>query len=482
MRRFWPLCWSLTISLFVFGCATAGVDIRVDLAPRPSAPASFDLDRAIAKSPFDRAVWGIRVEEDDGSVLVDRNGTKLLMPASNRKLFAAAVALECLGADSRIATELWTSAATVSGRLEGDLVVKGDGDPSFGGRFYEDKLSVFAPFLRALQTRRIEEIRGDIVADVSRYDRETVPGGWKVGEIGAEYAAPVDALAFNENLIGVDLDDPDCGAPLAAAHPDFVLITADVTCGPVGEPEARSTTDNRVMVTGTVKPADAKHWGDIIAVSDPALFAAQAFRAYLVQNGIRVSGIARTSSAPQEWSEKIGEIDSPFLFQIASRLLKNSQNLYAEMLFKRVSPAGGPASYAAAREEERRFLTREVGIDGREFTFADGCGLATDDLVTPAAAVRLLRYLNAPGRHPLFWAILATPGEEGTLRKRLTEFGDRVRGKTGSIRGVNALSGIIRSVDGMRYRYFSIIVNHHNGDGDAALRIIDSIVREYAKF
>jgi D-alanyl-D-alanine carboxypeptidase len=67
-------------------------------------------------------------------------------------------------------------------------------------------------------------------------------------------------------------------------------------------------------------------------------------------------------------------------------LLKNSQNLYAEMLFKRVSPAGVPASYAAAREVERRFLTREVGIDGRDFTFADGCGLATDDLVTPAAA------------------------------------------------------------------------------------------------
>ena len=66
MRRFWPLCWALTISLFVFGCATARVDIRVDQAPRPSAPASFDLDRAIAKSPFDRAVWGIRVEEDDG--------------------------------------------------------------------------------------------------------------------------------------------------------------------------------------------------------------------------------------------------------------------------------------------------------------------------------------------------------------------------------------------------------------------------------
>jgi D-alanyl-D-alanine carboxypeptidase/D-alanyl-D-alanine-endopeptidase (penicillin-binding protein 4) len=268
----------------------------------------------------------------------------------------------------------------------------------------------------------------------------------------------------------------------AAAHPEFVPIAAHVVCGPIGQPVARSTSDNQVVVDGTVRPADAKHWGDIISVSDPALFTAQALRAYLMENGIPVSGMPRTSTLPHSWSERIAQIDSPFLFQIASRLLKNSQNLYAEMLFKKVSPPGAPASYIAAREVERQFLTSEVGIDGEEFTFTDGCGLSTDDLVTPNAVVHILRYLNAPARRSLFWAILATPGEEGTLRKRLTELAGRVRGKTGSIRGVNALGGIIRSVDGTRYRYFSIIVNHHDGDGDAALRIIDSIVRQYAKF
>jgi serine-type D-Ala-D-Ala carboxypeptidase/endopeptidase (penicillin-binding protein 4) len=477
---------ALTASLLLFRCATAPAPSTPTPARAPATilPA-FDIDHLTAESPFDHAVWGIRVEEDDGTVVVDRNGSELLMPASNRKLFTAAVALDCLGANSRIATELWTSAPLTAGRrLDGSLVVKGDGDPSFGGRFYEYKLSVFAPFLRALRDRGIEEIGGDIIADVSRYDRDTLPGGWKLGEVGADYAAPVDALAFNENLIGVDLDDPDCGAPRAAAHPEFVPITANVLCGPVGEPIARSTPDNRVVVEGTVKPADAKHWGDIIAVSDPALFTAQALRAYLIENGIRVDGRARTSADPRQWGEKIGEIDSPFLFQIASRLLKNSQNLYAEMLFKKVSPPEAPASYQGAREVERRFLTQEVGIDGREFSFSDGCGLTTDDLVTPRAIVRVVRYLNTPARRALTWAILATPAEDGTLRKRLTELSGRLRGKTGSIRGVNALGGIIRSVDGARYRYFSIIVNHHDGDGDgdAALRIIDTIVREYAKF
>ena len=95
-------------------------------------------------------------------------------------------------------------------------------------------------------------------------------------------------------------------------------------------------------------------------------------------------------------------------------MLKNSQNLYAEMLFK--STAG---TYSGAEDLERDFLTREVGIDPNEFRFVDGSGFAPDDLVTPAAMVKLFRWMNAPVRRGFFWTVLATPGEEGTLRRRL---------------------------------------------------------------
>src|SRR5258708_32129736 len=115
---------------------------------------------------------------------------------------------------------------------------------------------------------------------------------------------------------------------------------------------------------------------------------------------------------------------------------------------------------ATAFAREREFLTSEAGIESREFRFVDGWGLAPEDRVTPAAMVKLLRWMNEPARRGMWWALLATPGEEGTLRKRLIDLGLRLRGKTGSIAGVNALSCIIAGTHG-GYRYISVILNHH---------------------
>ena len=129
-------------------------------------------------------------------------------------------------------------------------------------------------------------------------------------------------------------------------------------------------------------------------------------------------------------------------------LLKVSQNLYAETLYKRISVDAKPASYDVSRDLEARFLTTDVGIDASEFRFVDGCGLSPDDLVTPAAVVKLLRWMNAPERRATWWTVLARPGEEGTLVHRLLPLADRMRGKTGTVAGVNSLAGIIAGRNG----------------------------------
>ena len=101
--------------------------------------------------------------------------------------------------------------------------------------------------------------------------------------------------------------------------------------------------------------------------------------------------------------------------------------------------------------------------------------------MTPAAIVSLLRWMNAPARRGIFWSILATPGEEGTLRRRLVPLAARLRGKTGTINGVNALSGILAGTHG-GYRYFSVVLNHHIADSPIATRAIDAIVNAIADF
>lgn len=389
----------IALAFLLSACATAPPPAQVS-----------PIDAAISRAPFDRAFWSILIEDEDGRVLYARNDDKLTIPASNRKLFEAATVVDCLGADGRLATTIW--------REGEDLVLVGDGDPSLGSWRYE-RSDDFARVAETLQQQGIARVR-DVIADVSAFDRDTFPGGWKHGNLGSDYAAPVDALTWGESEIANDR-----------------------------------------------------------AVADSALHAATALRDALFARGIAITGTPRVQTEPRAWSEKLLSLPSPFVAHLLSAVLKNSHNLYAEMLLKRIASVT-PASYDAALARERSFLVSEVGLDPGSFRFVDGSGLAPDDLLTPRTAVAMLRWMNHPYRRGLWWSLLAQPGNEGTLRRRLVTLEHRVRAKTGTINGVNALSGIIAMDDG-RYRYFSVIVNHHTGEEREANRIIDEIVTFAAK-
>ena len=387
MRRWIVLC------LLFAGCAT-------------TAPQRLDFPE-IDRPPFHRAYWAIHVEDDQGRIVYSHNADKLMVPASNRKLSAAATIANCLGFETRLATEIWRDGE--------DLVVAGDGDPTLGSWRYE-RDEDFLHAAAALRGQGMTRVR-DVVVDVSRFDRITVPYGWKAGYLGEPYAASVDAVAWNEN-------------------------------GAAGK-----------------------------AIANPPQRAGQAMLDALVISGIEVTGAVRINTEPRAWEQKVLDIPSPFVAHMLTTVLKNSQNLYTEMLFKR---AGG-GTYANAFALDRAFLTGEARLDGDSFRFADGSGLSADNLTTATATVRLLRWMNEPSRRGMWWALLAQPGSEGTLRRRVVTLDQRMRGKTGTLGGVNALSGILAMPDG-GFRYFSIMVNHHAGDAGEAEKIIDGIVERLAQY
>jgi D-alanyl-D-alanine carboxypeptidase/D-alanyl-D-alanine-endopeptidase (penicillin-binding protein 4) len=370
--------------------------------PPQRNPLPAQIEALLDREPFNRAFWSVLIEEEDGRVLYARNADKLTIPASNRKLYASAFIANCLGIDTRLRTEIWRDGE--------DLILRGDGDPSLGSWRYE-RDGDFDRLAQEIRARGITRVR-DVIADVSLFDRVIYPGGWKLGNIGSDYAAPVDALTWGESEIPVDR-----------------------------------------------------------AVPDAALHAANALRDALFLWRVEITGTTRVNVEPRTWAERVTTLDSPFVGDLLRAVLKNSHNLYAEMLLKR---AGG-GTYANAFEMERAFLTAEGAIDPASFNFVDGSGLAPDDLLTPRATIRVLRWLNHPARRAFWWATLAQPANEGTLRRRLVPLEQRMRGKTGTINGVNALSGIIAMPDG-RYRYFSMMINHHLGDGDEAVALIDQVV------
>src|SRR4051794_7968659 len=284
------------------------------------------------------AIWGIYVVDEAGRTIYARHETTLLIPASNRKLFAAATVASCEGLDRQIATELW--------RDGDDLVIHGGGDPSLGGRWAYDRDAVFAPFVAALHQRGIAEVR-DVIADVSLFDRVTIPSTWKVGNLGSDYAVPTDALAYNENVVGIVADH--CATPVVVTDPSFVPANANVACGR-GEPSVRSDAANAIAMIGPMP----EHFQTLAGIADPALYAAQALRDVLQHAGIRVTGKTIVNAAPRTWQERLATIESPPLWQLLSVVLKPSQNLYAEMLFKGLSTGAQPASYEASEAIERR--------------------------------------------------------------------------------------------------------------------------------
>lgn len=374
----------IAIALLLSACATT---------PPPGEP--------VTTKPFDQALWAVLIEEDDGTTVYSHNADKLMIPASNRKMFSAATVASCIGIDAQLRTDVFRDGE--------DLVIRGDGDPSLGSWRYSRE-NDFDDLAQMLQAKGVTSVR-DVVVDVSAFDRVTIPAGWKYGNLGSDYSAPVDAITWGENEL----------------------------------------------------PGDK-------AVAEPALYAGTILREALELRGIRATNV-RVNTVPRDWGQPLVTLRSPFVGDLLRTVLKNSHNLYAEMLLKRSTDG----TYERSFDQERRTLTSEAHVPANTFRFVDGSGLAPDDLVTARASVALLRWMNDRSRRAYWWDTLAQPNQEGTLHRRLVPLESRVRGKTGTINGVNALSGII-AMPGGRFRYFSVMVNHHIGDSDEAVKIIDRIV------
>jgi D-alanyl-D-alanine carboxypeptidase/D-alanyl-D-alanine-endopeptidase (penicillin-binding protein 4) len=450
-----------------------------------SAQTTPTLDEVIRAATGDervrRAFWGIRIEEEDGRVLADVNSEKLFVPASDRKLFSAAYIAECHGLDETIPTEVSIAGFVRDGVLRGGLEIRGLGDPSLGGRFRERRDDELMPVVDELRRRGVRRIDGSIVVDVSAFDRETLPHGWKQGYLESYYAAPVDAVAFNENVIGVEASLSRCSA-VVTLDPSFPAVKSSTRCGSSDALDLRTDSGNRVVARGAVaREAAVRRQGTLLAVDDPARYLGDALRDLLEREGIAVTGPTTVRTERTKPAKPDITLQSPPIAQLLGVVLESSQNLYTEMLLKRTAiEAGRPATYAAALAGERDFLTRVVGVAPGEFDFVDASGLSEDNLVTPRAHMALLRYLMHPARRGAFLELMESPGGEGTLRNRLKGLENRVFAKTGYVAGVATLSGVALGRDG-RVRYFSIMVNHHPGLPAHAREAIDTIVRKLAE-
>ena len=472
--------------------SAAGGDLEREVAVR--------LETRLTEPRFSGAQWGVKVVSlDSGRTRFEHQAGKLFTPASNAKLFTAALALRQLGSGFRIRTSLYGEHRPgADGILRGDLVLYGRGDPSLMGRDRggADPLASLAEQLWAAGVRSVE---GDLVGDDSFFAVPPYGTGWECEDLPYGYGAEPSALCIHDNAVDLRVyPAPREGmACLVFPMPGLGVVDLDnrttTKAGPAGVQVTRGLGETGLQLTGSLPPG-GEPAQMTVTIHDPALFCVQLFRRALLRRGITVRGTVRAMHAPQRpeppdlsrWTE-LGHLDSPPLAALVQATLKRSLNLDAELLLLQAGaarPGPGPNTENKGVAALKAFLAA-AGLKPDEVLLEEGSGLSRANLVTPAAVVDLLVHMAHSPEAAAFMGALPVAGVDGTLQNRLEDpqaLG-QVQAKTGTLRYVAALSGYGTTAAGERLA-FSLLLNNYRRDpkGPTAQAELDAIVASLLTF
>ena len=449
--------------------ATRPLDVRASLR-------QF-IDSLIEAPEFRSMHWGVLVVDPGrGETLYSRNADKLFMPASNQKLLTGATALTQLGPEYRWPTTLWGRGPVRDSVLEGDLIVRGQGDPSISAHLRGDAMVPLRALGDSLRARGVARIRGRILPAPSPFTDSPLGYGWAYDDLDQSYSAGVDALHFNEGFSEIAIHGGTApGDPVravtrpATTYPPLVVrarTVARATAGAtaddslaalpritVGQDSSRAG----VLVAGTIAVGDSVV--EELAFRDqPAAFVA-ALREALRANRIVVDESATDSTARPD---SLAGMWSPPLREILPFFEKPSQNQIGELLFKTLAltKTGVGTADSAQQVVARQLLAWGAAPDG--FAVRDGSGLSRHDYVSPRTIVAVLDAMRRSPDFSLFYDALPIAGVDGTIRNRMkgTPAAGNVHAKTGTLDKARSLSGYVTTADG-RMLLFSALANNY---------------------
>lgn len=461
-----------------------------------------DLNRTIGailnRTPEAKgALWGIvAIDAGTGSVVFAYNADKFFVPASNTKLFTTALALEKLGPDHRFRTEVRSPALPdTNGRVK-ELRLIGGGDPNLSRRILPyskentggDGIPALASLADAVVASGVREVEGDVIGDDTAFVYEPYPDGWSVDDPVWEYGAPVSALTLNDNAFEVQVapgEIPGASASVTISPAvEQLTVHNRVTTSPDGP--ARLSFDRvpgstELIITGSIPPGSAPD-RSLLAVHDPALFAAGALRDALLLRGVRIRGGVRAEHRLTEseifpgGGASLASHVSPPLIEALAVANKVSQNLHTELILLELARVRhGVGTRRKGLEEIREFL-KTIGVEENQHYFRDASGLSRLTLVSPRAVATLLLYMHRSPNREAWVATLPIGGEDGTLENRFerSRIAAKIRAKTGSVSHVSTLAGYALRPDGSTW-IFSIMANNYTSPTAPVRRVIDRI-------
>ncbi|HEV2471860.1 MAG TPA: D-alanyl-D-alanine carboxypeptidase/D-alanyl-D-alanine-endopeptidase, partial [Chthonomonadales bacterium] len=451
------------------------------------------IDRALAVPGLEMGLQGVVVLSlRSNSILYERNANHVFLPASNNKLLTSAAAMVALGHSFAFRTSLFrTGVVDPGGTLNGNLILKGDGDPILlPGDLRTMAHDVFQAGIR--------RVNGKLLYDASIFDDQYYGDSWAWDDMPYYYSAQISGLNVNRNLLDVRVSaGPTPGAPVDVTITPTDKYTLLQSTGVTGKPKSKSTIEigrilgkNIITVTGSLPidaaPKDEPYIG--VTVERPERYAAFLMLAYLKKTGIDVTGGYGAGSVPSSGATEITCHYSPTLPEILRRMNKPSDNLIAECLLKRVGAkmrgqgTGGAYGTGALAARE---IFRKIGLDLTRLHQADGSGLSRENFVSPRNLVTLLAYLRTRSDFQDLYVSLPIVGVDGGLENRMkgTPAVGNCHAKTGYVSFALSLSGYVSTLDGDPLA-FSILMNSHLGaikDARDAQDKIVTLLSEYRR-
>jgi D-alanyl-D-alanine carboxypeptidase/D-alanyl-D-alanine-endopeptidase (penicillin-binding protein 4) len=464
--RLFAIAWLVTLAPVV---ATA----------QSSLPAS--IAKALAQAQIPESATGFYVHEIGAAEpLVVAGAERALNPASTIKLVTTYAGLELLGPAYTWQTEVYATGALNQDVLNGDLVLKGYGDPKL-------TLENFWLLLRELRGRGLREIRGDLVLDRSYFAGiEQDPGRFD-DQPTRPYNTVPDALLVNYKAIRLEfVPDPEGRSVRIVPEPALpqvqIVNQLVLDAAPCGDWVTRMKIDAQGGATGARFQLAGNYARDCgermrhFSVLGPQQYVHALFTQLWRELGGVFAGGVRDGAVPAE-ARRIVTLQSPALSEIVRDINKYSNNVMARHLFLTLGAVAGgaPATPDKAYRAIRQWLMGK-GLNTPELVLENGSGLSRVERISAASMGQLLLAAFRSASMPELMASLPVVAVDGTMRKRLTgaELAGQAHIKTGSLSGVRAIGGYVLDAKGRRM-VVVMIVNHANAGN--AQPVQDALLR-----
>lgn len=440
------------------------------------------------------------IDLNDASTVAAHQPEMSLAPASTMKLFSTALAFEHLGAYYRPETSFYIDGdIDSSGVLEGNIWIKGGGDPSLGSRFFNkrgEERAFLHQVVDSILSKGITKINGSIIADGSRFGYKGAPEGWSWGDMGNYYGAGPAGCTLFDNMTYLsfhtskklnDTTNIKCMDPYVSGISFYNTVTT-----------SKSQRDNAYVygapysldrfVVGSL-PFGKESFEVKASIPDPEMLLAQEVQYELAQkiaitnppNSYRMLSYNKPKSNSYD--------DRKLLFIIKGETVKNiaywtnmrSVNLFAEQLLclvgleKTGSGTTESSIYFADKHWESKISS---GL-----RISDGCGLSRKNLANAGNFCDLLKYVRQSPIYEDFLETLPTAGKTGTLSRicRGQAADGRIMAKSGTMNRIKSYSGYVKTTSGKELA-FAIIVNGHDISSSALVKKMEPFFNAMARY